>query len=481
MQWNKNTCSHLKTVLRQVQSGEQTQQVRLPDEMPDVGRVLCTWGQCIVRSKQWRQDSLIVTGGVSASVLYLPEEKNEPQSVDVWLPFQLKWSVPQTQREGNVRISCLIKSMDTRILSARKLMVRSAVGILAEAMQTVEADVYSPIDMSPDMQILTKTYPVVLAKEAGEKEFGLESEIHIPNVKKCFCWNLEPIITEETLLGSRVILRGVGQLQYVYMDEDNQIHTGSEDIPFAQFIDLDGEYAKETSADVILAVSGLEPEITDDGVTVRCNLIAQYVVMEQTLLRIGEDAYSTQYDVTISEEILDLPVELEQINRSIDAHISLPEGKILNLCFWPEHPNAFREGTEVNIDFSGLFQILYEDAEQQLQAVVEPWSDSMALSVAENAQIHAMLNGFDQQSTGGKLEIGIQTDARQLIPMITALTVGQPLTKEPDRPTMIIKRMEEDSLWYLAKKNGSTVEAIQRANGLCEEPDGGQMLLIPVL
>ena len=44
IQFNKTVVSGLRTVLQQLQSAEQTQEVRLPEEMPDIGRVVACWG-----------------------------------------------------------------------------------------------------------------------------------------------------------------------------------------------------------------------------------------------------------------------------------------------------------------------------------------------------------------------------------------------------------------------------------------------------
>lgn len=60
----------LTAVVNEIQNGEQTQELRLPDDMPDVGKVLCAWGQTILRGKEWRSDCLTVSGGMLMWVLY---------------------------------------------------------------------------------------------------------------------------------------------------------------------------------------------------------------------------------------------------------------------------------------------------------------------------------------------------------------------------------------------------------------------------
>ena len=69
IQFQKTVVPYLQTLTHQMQTQEQTQQVRLSDAMPDVGRVVASWGQVLLRGKEWRSDSFCVSGGVKAWVL----------------------------------------------------------------------------------------------------------------------------------------------------------------------------------------------------------------------------------------------------------------------------------------------------------------------------------------------------------------------------------------------------------------------------
>lgn len=482
MQWNKKPCPYLKTVTRQVQNQEQTQEVRLPEEMPDIGRVLCAWGQCMIRSKDWRGDGMNVSGGVSASVMYLPEDGSFPRTVEVWLPFQVKWSFPQSQKQLTMRVQCLLHSLDARILSARKMMVRSNISMLGEALEEKEADIYSPSQVPEGVEILTMTYPAMLPRETGEKMFSFEEDIRIPNVQKWISWRMEPQITEQSVVGNRVVVRGNGQLHFVYMDEAGAIHSGRQEIPFAQFVELDTDHDKEATADVMLAVSSLEPEISPEGVHIQCGILVQYLVWDRILLEIAEDAYSPVRSVEITGENLALPMELDHRAETADAQPQFRDGKVLDVTFLPEFPGQFREGDSVNMVLSGAFQILYEDVDGSLQTTVENWSEERAIPVSANSQLYAMIQSVDVQEPGltVNMKLELRTVADQEIFMITGLTVGECQTPDENRPALILKRMDTESLWELAKNSGSTMDAIRRANGLTQEPDRGQMLLIPI-
>ena len=82
----------LKPALREVQNQEQTQEIRLSDEMPDIGRVVGAWAQPITRGKEWRGDSVGCSGGCMVWVMYVPEDGSQPRMLDSWIPFQMKWN-----------------------------------------------------------------------------------------------------------------------------------------------------------------------------------------------------------------------------------------------------------------------------------------------------------------------------------------------------------------------------------------------------
>ena len=181
LQFHKNTVSCLQKIRGDVQYQEQSQELRLPEDMADVGSVLGAWGQVLIRGKEWSNGSMNVSGGVMAWAMYLPEEGTQPQMVEAWIPFQMKWDLPQTQYDGVIRVSSLLKSVDARVTSARKLMLRACVGILAEATVPMEVQYYTPPELPQSVQLLERTYPMLLPKEAGEKAFSIEEDLALPS------------------------------------------------------------------------------------------------------------------------------------------------------------------------------------------------------------------------------------------------------------------------------------------------------------
>ena len=112
--------SCLSPALREIQNSEQTQEIKLTEGMPDVGGIVSAWGQPILRGKEWGADTLNYTGGMMVWVLYAPEDGSAEQCVEGWIPFQLRWDIPEELPEGQIRMRLLPRLVDARSVSREK-------------------------------------------------------------------------------------------------------------------------------------------------------------------------------------------------------------------------------------------------------------------------------------------------------------------------------------------------------------------------
>ena len=101
LQFPKSALSYLRRAAWEVKNEEQTQEVRLADSFPDIGKILGAWGQPLVRSKEWLSSSMRISGGIMVWVLYMPEEGGMPRCVESWIPSQMQWDFPQTGKTNH--------------------------------------------------------------------------------------------------------------------------------------------------------------------------------------------------------------------------------------------------------------------------------------------------------------------------------------------------------------------------------------------
>lgn len=494
LKFEKKSCPCLRWAACEVQTQEQTQEVKLGDSMPDVGRVLACWGQPILRSKEWRGDGMTAGGGVMTWTLYAPEDGTEPRCVESWIPFQMKWSFPQTEREGTMAVSCLLRSADARSVSARKLMVRVCVSALGEAMEPWEAEVASAGELPEDIQVLQNTYPMQLPVESGEKSFLIDEDLPWEGnlaPARIIRYEFQPMLQEQRVLGDRLVFRGSGRLFLLYRTEDGEIRSRTFDVPFSQFVDLDRDHGDDAVAHLIPMVTSLELEPEENRLRLKVGMVAQYVIFERHNIQLAEDAYSPNRAVSVQEQPLALPAMLDSRQENVRVQQSIPANasKILDCCFLPDFPVQRRSGEEASLELPGCFQVLYQDENGVLNGGTAKYSHQMTMSADSDAALQLRVGAVSVPQAAaagdgiqfeGEYPLVSRTMSGKALSMVTGLEAGEAAEPDPARPSLILRRSGDKGLWDLAKASGSTVEAICQANKLTGEPEKGRLLLIPV-
>ena len=494
LEFKSTPLTYLNSRLRQVQNQEQTLELRLTEGMPDIGRILLTGGQARLSSKQWRADSVSISGGIQAWALYLPEDGSQPQLVEGWIPLQAKFPLPEGCREGILDGRITVRNLDGRALSPRKLLLRCSVAMVAEALCPEETAIYSPEEVPEGVHILCNSYPVRLCREAGEKVFSLEDTLYADGMmpaRLLYC-RLMPKIAEQAVTGNRLMMRGMVSVGYLGEDAEGKLSGGNLELPFAQLVELEGEYDKEATAGVNLSLASCDWQMEGEGLRVRCEIIAQYRIHGVCLVKLAEDAYSSTMELEPQLEMPELPILLESRREEaeISRTIQVPAMQVMDVAFLPDEPLSYREGDQLVAELPGQIQMLYLDERQSLQAVAEAWCYRWELPAGDSCGLRlcAVPDGMPRVHTQGdqvRLECDLMLEAetwtRQKMPMLTMLQLGKIKEPDPCRPSVILRRAGQNTLWELAKSNGSTVEAIRQANQLTGEPDPKHMLLIPVL
>ena len=493
LQFENKTCRYLRQNLREVKQQEQTQELRLPDGMPDIGNILGGWGQCVMRSKEWNADHVSASGGVMAWILYAPADGTQPRVVETWLPVQLKWNMAGAQRAGTIRCSWLLRGVDGRTLSARKMMVRANVSVLAEAMEPWEQDVAFAEQVPEDVQLLKNTYPARLNMEAGEKTFLMDEELPLPEPKpeKLISFSMTPWIAEQKVLGGKAVMRGHADFRMLYQDADGRLHRYAQKLEFSQFADLDRDYDKDAQMGTMMAISSLEPELQEERLRLKCGLIAQYLISDVQMLELIEDAYSPVRQVNLQSKELRLPMVLDSRQGAACYSCNIPEkaAQLVDVSVNMEQPEIRRAGDLTEAACSGQVQVLFYDENGVLQGRTGRWNGEWELPVSADADVLGEVQGIgepevmtsgDQISINGEISLDADTISRQELTMVTAMELGQQSQPDPNRPSLILRRAGDGSLWEIAKDTGSTINAICAANGLNGEPLDDRLLLIPV-
>ena len=495
IQFDRISVPYLKKLADSVRTQEETLEVRLPEGMPDIGRVLGAWGQILVRGKEWSSSNMSVSCGVMAWVLYTPEEGTGVYSVQAWLPCSMKWDLPETRYDGKIVSSCMLKSVDARSISSRKLILRATLCADAQGLQTEQAQAALPGDVPEDVRLLMVEYPVMLPKETGEKAFVIDEQITLsdtPLPEKLLYYTLQPEITDKKVMAGKVVFRGNARLHLLYRDSDERLYTWDYELPFSQYADLDEEYSQDAVVDVIPGVTALELSVTEDGqLQIKAGILSQYLLSDRSMVAVAEDAYSTVRKIEPLREELKLPAILDRLSNEMQVETTAQAEvrQVVDVTASPGCSYCSQETFGTEISLPGQFQMLYYDMAGDLRSMTVSWEESWNIPGAgENTATARMAVVAAPQAIPNAGCVTLRTTvcaeavvgAGQGIAMLTGMQMSEAEKPDPNRPSLILCRKGNRRLWDVAKQTGSTVEAILMANDLECEPDDNRVLLIPV-
>ncbi len=495
VEFKKRQLRCLDICLQEARGAEQTLEIRLGEEMPDVGRILTAWGQPILRSKEWDTDSVSCSAGMMVWVLYAPEDGSHPKVLEGWLPFQLRWDLPEGTGEGKLALDLRTRFVDARTVSARKILVRGAISAWAKAMVPIQRDIFFPGEIPQGVQLKKATLPLLIPREAGEKRISIAEDLTIPGAGEkpltIASAALYPELQEAKVIPSRVIIRGMGNLHLCCQGEDGAVRAYDFQIPFSQYAALD-EMLEEGQAQVRLAVTALEAEPGENGaITVKGTILAQYTTLERQLVETVEDGYCPGRSMELHSLEESIPAILETREERLPGAQKLPcqAEEVLEIQLLPDHPRFRRQETGMVIEYPGMTQVLYRDREGQLQGASGRWELKQNLPCADGVEMEALLApAAPSQVIPGKEELELQwqlgtsltSHSAEPVAMVSGFALGEILPSDPRRPSLILKRTGEEGLWSLAKSTGSTMDSICTANHLTEPPKPGTLLLIPI-
>lgn len=495
LQFQKTDIACLQMLKCQVQNQEQTQEVRLDDTMPPVEKVLCAWGQVLMRGKQWRNTGVQVSGGVMAWVLYGAED-GSCHSVQTWVPFQVKMDIPQQERDGMILSDVRLRAVDARCINERKLLVRIDIGVQICTAVPQNVEVYSADQLPEDVQVLEKTYPVDLPMEMGEKEFVIDEILMLPGscvpMEQPLSYSMQPELIDRKVMADKVVFRGTGLLHILYRGQDGQLYSWDFELPFSQFDQLTGQYEQSAAARIVPALTSLELEQDPEGkLQVKAGLVGQYMIYDRKELTLAQDAYSTSRQLTPQIQQLQIPAVLDMQIHTIQCEqtAAMEGSRAVDVTFLPDQPAQLRASDGVELDLSGRFQILSCDHEGKVHVETPGWNGQLPVRMDDDCRLEAFVAvtgmpvgvpGAGNVTVRADMLVDTACMSESAMPMITGVLLEPREEEAGERPSVILRRAGSDGLWQIAKQTGSTVDMIRRANHLTDDPEEGQMLLIPL-
>lgn len=483
--------------------------ISLPDYCPDIERILKCRLCPVVSSASAVGDRLDVDGASVVRVWYLDSRKQSIRLCEHTVPFSCSFELRGSATET---VPCVrIKSdyINCRAVSPRKLDIHGAFSVIATVYSHSPREYCTGIN-APDIQQQTSAVTVSSLKGMSRQQFSLSEVLDIGKGKSTPEAILRSELTftkgDSRAIDDKLMLRGEATLRVLYVTD---IETGARDamsfsIPVSQVIDVQGisdSTRNDISVEIMSCDVSLKSEYDENStlITLDARLCACVFAYEDKELPLITDAYSTDYELDIDRD----PCAVSRLQRVEDIALSLRDemktgdnsitrvvdlwcdgissicssgsgvlnikGK-LTLCLFALDGDGVPFCCEKAVDFSAELECPDDGLTYTARTDISVPSPSYRITGDNCIEIKA------------DVIISAAVYGEGSIRCITSVSTDEDKRKQRDEAAAltIYYADEGESLWDIARRYCTSVEAIRNENKITGDTASRGMMLIPM-
>lgn len=484
----------------------------VPDSMDDAEELILDSGEIQIESAKNLGEKVAVKGKLNFRVLYRKPDGGI-MTLAGTLPFEENVNVPGLEEQDYIQVGWELDDLNIGLINSRKLSVKALVTLKIQAETLCSTEAAADAEFDGDVETLKREITAAAIAVRRKDTFRVKEVLNLPGNR--------PDI--ETLLWQDIRLRGVetkpldgkihidGELMVfaIYTGEESQaqIQCLEETVPFS------GEVQLEESVEgmipfitVRLIHKAMEVNPDSDGemreISIDAVMELDIRLYEEEQTEILSDLYALDREAIpeTGEACFDQIAARNTLKNKVQEKIVLDSGqRILQIC----HSDSDVKIDEVQIQEEGLHiegvlevRLLYLTAEDRSpvgsSVVMVPFRMTAEVPGITENSIYQLEPGLEQLTAvmlgGDSVEIraAVTIDTLVLQPVCEQVILNvreEPLDMEklksmPGIAGYIVQ--SGDTLWKIARKFHTSVDAIMAANDLSDSliHPGDRLILI---
>lgn len=487
----------------------------LPDYYPEIFKII----KCIVTpqilSYNINGNKLTYEMAACIKVLYCSESGNGLQVVDQKLSYTKTADLGRAAVCPKVCMRPKVDYINCRAVNQRRIDVRGAVSIRVKVTDIEKNNVVSDAyGMNIQLKKIPITYPVnklyTTKRVTVSDEFDLgASKPPIANILRS---DAVIVSSDKKVIANKLVAKGEAcvNMLYTYLTDGGTdgVESMQFTAPYSQIIDLDGIDEKyDCAVDAEIISCDVKPSTDAEGNAklADCTLIILISVSAHRVATVEAvtDEYSTLFRSNSSKSDIRLELLPENVSQQyvVKSSIEYPDGEISRIHdVWCDL-NGFQVKTDSengqliitgNLGFTVMARNIEGaavalDSDESFEAAI-PVSglSEFALSDLKVVPISCSYNLASDNTVEAKAELKIYGTVSNtaLVKMVTDIEMdeNEPVKRDGDYALKLYFTDENEDLWEIAKKYGTSVAAIMEENDIDGDAVADrEMILIPIL
>ena len=474
----------------------------VPDIKQDVLNIIQTTGNICIYKKEVMDDQIKIDGTLQVYVIYSADDvENRIRSLSTSIDFSEIIKMPQAKNGMSLILNSRIINVDSKILNGRKISIRGNVAFTLKLYSNEEISIVKDIQGVDNMQKLSHEVEVNSLIGSGiTKSFAKETIMieQTDNLAEVLDVEIQVINKDIKLSFNKVLVKADTYIKIIYLTDDGRICSCETVIPTMGFVDMqnvnDNNYCETyyEIKNILIKQNGED----DHSIYAEVEFEISCLAFEKKIITIIEDIYSPTNTVSFVQNDIRLvgnkssETDLYTIRESVSAP-EIMNGKICSTKVKPSI--TAKEVLQNHVRYTGEVQIniLYTNDDMlNTKEIILPLSFLANIQdVSEKTEIDTELEVHSKDviiNSDGTLDLKIDIDfiinesSLKDISVIDEISVDEK-TKLSNYSVVIYFTKQGDTLWKIAKRFGSTMDEIARANEI-ENLDSlqiGKQLYIP--
>lgn len=483
----------------------------LPDYYPEIFRILCCRLTPRIMAYSLVGDSkLMIDGNVDIRVMYLAEDSNAVHCIEQRYTYSKTVDIGKTAAGGDIRVKLSSRAdyCNCRAVSGRRIDVRGAISTKIHI--TSVRSVALPV-MPADIQIKSAELLCCGNIVSADKQFTVREEIETGASGICCIMrtNAVPKVNEVRIIADKAVIKGqvtVSAAYGIYKEGEqgcNEIERMTADIPVSQIIELTG-IDEEHSYTVDIDVLNCELGCSNENGIITCNMLAvcRISCCKETVVSVPVDVFSTEFETEHTMKQLRAVKSCNDLSRQFTQKAVLAsDGNHIDAvwdCSAEVYNVSCTPADDDSLKISGVigYQAMCRNSDGVPCWLEKQESFEQIVSVERTTKDSAMdisvvcIDTDHSIRPDGTVELTAMTEVSGVITDTEVVAVTDNVTIHEDRPRKldcgyalrICYADGNESSWDIAKRYGTSVEAILSENDIADRDEAlTGMVLIPTV
>ncbi len=498
--------------------GTQEQSVELdyvlPDYYPEIFKVIKCMTTPRILSYSVNGDKLTYELSVCIKVMYCAEGRKGMQVVDQKMTYTKTVDLGRAAINPKVTICPRTDYVNCRAVNQRRIDCRGAITIKIKVTDLCKKNVVSDaygmdiqLKKTPVTYPINKLYTTKRVTVTEEFDLGLSK----PAIESLLRSDAIVASGDKKVIANKLVAKGEVYINMLYTcmkDNTEGVEAMQFTLPYSQIVDLEGiDERFDTSVDAEVLSCEIEPRADMDGNTkiVECTLVLLIVCQAHRVSTIDlvMDEYSTSYKSANTKSDIKIELPPQQINMTsvVKSAMEYADGGLDCIYdVWCSVPSFIvkpdTENDKLVVTGNVLFTVMARNNEETTVVLEkeEPFTITIPVdNITENTTadlkiqpVSCSYNMASDNTVEAKTELKITGTMLNsiFVPIVTDITVNEdePVKRDGDYALKLYFAEQNEDLWEIAKKYGTSVGAIMDENDIDNDIiTNAGMILIPIV